>query len=266
MLLKNIEYYEIEDAFNSGLLNSDELQEIADVFNGIKQPEYIYNRGYEIAVQKLIKIIYEKPKHQINYELGNKYLDLLSPDKLSDEEKLVEVEGVPRKLASDKESWYGKKCKTLYALEMYQQCLEIIEETFRNINNFHNRGDKWLRYRQACCYLGLKDYNTANEILLDLLKLFNHWCIYEKLYQIEKVNENYQEAMKNAAIAALSDREHKLRISMYEDMGDYLKSNGLMLEAEYHYKLVLLLREEEGWKENKRVEAMIVNNDINILR
>ena len=49
---ENIEYYEIEDAFNSGLLNSDELQEIADVFNGIKQPEYIYNRGYEIAVQK----------------------------------------------------------------------------------------------------------------------------------------------------------------------------------------------------------------------
>lgn len=49
---KNIEYYEIEDAFNSGLLNSDELQEIADVFNGIKRPEYIYNWGHEIAVQK----------------------------------------------------------------------------------------------------------------------------------------------------------------------------------------------------------------------
>jgi hypothetical protein len=33
-------------------LNSDELQEIADVFNGIKRPEYIYNWCHERAVRK----------------------------------------------------------------------------------------------------------------------------------------------------------------------------------------------------------------------
>ena len=49
---ENLEYYELEDAFKKGLLNRDELQEIADVLNGIKQPEHTYNDGYEIAVQK----------------------------------------------------------------------------------------------------------------------------------------------------------------------------------------------------------------------
>lgn len=49
---QNIEYYEIEDAFNSGLLNKEDLQDIADVLNGITPPEYTYNRGYEIALQK----------------------------------------------------------------------------------------------------------------------------------------------------------------------------------------------------------------------
>ena len=49
---KNIEYFEIEEAFNSGLLNKEDLQKIADVLNGIIQPEYTYNRGYEVALQK----------------------------------------------------------------------------------------------------------------------------------------------------------------------------------------------------------------------
>lgn len=244
-------------------------KDIDDINIVIKGVDYIVSicnqeeySPYEIAIQRLIKIIYEKPNHQINYELGNKYLDLLLPDKLSDEEKVTEVDGTTRKLASDKENWYGKKSKTLFALERYNECLQITEEALKSIKNFHNRSDKWLRYRQGCCFIGLKDYKTANEIFEDLLKSFSHWCIYEKLYQIEKVNRNYEEAMKNASIAALTDREHKLRISMYEDMGDYLKSNGFTLEAEYHYRLVILLREEEGWKENKRVEAIILNNDV----
>lgn len=49
---QDIVYYEIKDAYNSGLLNKNELYEVADILNGIKEPEYIYNKGYEIAVQK----------------------------------------------------------------------------------------------------------------------------------------------------------------------------------------------------------------------
>ncbi len=49
---ENLEFFEIEDAFNSGLLNRDELQEIADVLNGIKRSKTTYNIGYDIAAQK----------------------------------------------------------------------------------------------------------------------------------------------------------------------------------------------------------------------
>ena len=49
---ENLEFFEIEDAFNSGLLNRNELQEIADVLNGIKRSKTTYNIGYDIAAQK----------------------------------------------------------------------------------------------------------------------------------------------------------------------------------------------------------------------
>ena len=42
---ENLEFFEIEDAFNSGLLNRNELQEIADVLNGIKRSKTTYNIG-----------------------------------------------------------------------------------------------------------------------------------------------------------------------------------------------------------------------------
>lgn len=49
---ENLEFFEIEDAFNSGLLNRNELQEIANVLNGIKRSKTTYNIGYDIAAQK----------------------------------------------------------------------------------------------------------------------------------------------------------------------------------------------------------------------
>ena len=49
---------------------------------------------------------------------------------------------------------------------------------------------------------------------------------------------------------------------MLEDVGDYLINNEYIKEAQYHYNLVRLVRKEEGWKENKRLETLV--NDENI--
>ena len=93
----------------------------------------------------------------INYNLINKYLDKLDPSLLSELENEINIDGETKKVASDREAWYGKKIKTLFNLERYEKCLDKTEEAIENIKKFHNKGDLWIKYRQALCYIQLDD-------------------------------------------------------------------------------------------------------------
>lgn len=78
-----IEFLQIEEAYNNGLINKEDLQEIADILNGITQTENIYNRAYEIAIKRkhlesLIKIVPDAELDDIsvsyNFENENGYV------------------------------------------------------------------------------------------------------------------------------------------------------------------------------------------------
>lgn len=254
--------------------------EINNVHNITKYVDYITSNcaqekysPYEKSVKKIINIIYSKSNHQIDYKLGNKYLDFLNPDLLSNEKNVFNINGKYIEVPSDREKWYLKKTKTLYELKMYNKCLEVINDALPKSKTFimeifsaklGKNVERWLIYRQACCYMQLNDYREASKILLELSKSFTHWCVYEKLYEIKKNEGDFEGALKNASIAVLTDGEHKLRVSMLESVGDYLKDNGYIKEAQYHYNLAYLIRKEEGWKNNKKLEEMITDKTIRI--
>ena len=265
-------YYGVIKNFNEEVDNVNSILKYVDYITELCEQEKFY--PYELTVKKIIKIIYSKVDTNIDYKLGNKYLDLLDPNKLSNEERIVKKDGVDKRIISDRENWYLKKSKALYELKMYNECLNIINPKlpvttttpiimyFIIERKFSESTEKNLRYRQACCYIALSDYITAKKILLDLSEKFTEWWIYEKLYQIEKSSGSFESTLKNASIALLRDNQHKSRVKMLEDVGDYLINNEYIKEAQYHYNLVRLVRMEEGWKENKRLETLV--NDENI--
>lgn len=253
-------YYTKVKKFDIEKDNIDNLINVVDfIAKRCKQQEY---SPYEVVILNLLKIIYNKANTQTNYDLGNKYLELLDPELLSDEERSAEINGRTMKIASQKEQWYNRKIKTLIALKEYEECLKEIDIAFNKIDKFHNKSKEWLKYRQAVCYFCINNIEKADEIIKEILLTFQHWCLYEKLFEIEKVKNNYDEALKYAATAALLNGEDKSKISFYKKVGDYLIENDKIEEGQYHYRLVYLVREEQNWKLDKTIENLITMDEI----
>ena len=183
-----------------------------------------------------------------NYELGNKYLSVIDPLTLDLTEREANVDGRIRKIESDREKWYRQKTKSLVELKLYEECLSYIDDAFQNVDHFHNNCNHWLNYRKALCLFALGDLDGAEKITKDILGRFEHWCFYELLFNIAVARGNTEEAIRYGAIGALVDREHKLRVSFYENYAEFLLHNGYPREAALHYKLVEQIRFEEGWK------------------
>ena len=233
------------------------------IISNFKQEKF---SPYEKSVNKVIKFLLDREDGKpINYNLINKYLDKLDPSLLSELENEINIDGETKKVASDREAWYGKKIKTLFNLERYEECLDKTEEAIENIKKFHNKGDLWIKYRQALCYIQLDDLEKSKNKLLEIENSLDHWCVFDKLYHIEKITGSYEEALRYASIAALKNNDHKMRIALYEDLGKYLSLNNLDLEAQYHYKLISLIRLEEEWKENKKIDDLITDKYVNSL-
>lgn len=89
---KNIEFIQIEEAYNQGFLSKTDIQEIADLLNGVKNKEDIFNKGYEVAVRKayLEYLIKREPDAEIkdisvSFHYQNKYGYIVTiTDKYSD--------------------------------------------------------------------------------------------------------------------------------------------------------------------------------------
>lgn len=257
-------YHDKVKTFDIETGDKDDLLNIVDyAIKHCKQEQY---SAYEKIISKTLDVIFSgKANNAINYKLGDKYLSLLEPSLLSDEEKLLNIEGKDRRLSSAREKWYTRKVKTLVKLEDYKQSIEFIDRAFNDINKFHNNGDHWLMYRKALCRYHLGDLALAESILKEELKAFNHWSFYDLLFKIYRDTGNQEFAFQYAAMAALYDREHKLRVTFYSEFAEYLKSLGRQEESELHIKLIELIREEEEWKEDKKFKDYEINSDIRVL-
>lgn len=222
--------------------------------------------AYEHIINIALKtIFFNKASNAVNYNDADKYLSLLNPSLLSDEERIKTLNGREMKVASAKEKWYTRKTKTLEKLENYEECIEIINLAFDNINRFHNNANHWLMYRKALCYYHLGELGLAENILNEELKAFNHWSLNNVLFKINRDIGNQELAFQYAATAALCDGDHKLRVTLYSELAEYLQLLGREDEAELHIRLVEMIREEEEWREDKKFKDYEVSDDISHL-
>ncbi len=201
----------------------------------------------KVAVDAIFK---GKISANIDYSLADKYLSYINPLELDGNEKIISGEGGrERRVASPKEQWYTRKTKALVELKQYDECLDYIEQAFRNISNFHNNAEHWLNYKKAQCYFAQEKYEDVEKLINNILNKFQHWCFYEMLFNVCLIRKGTNEALKYGAFCATADREHKTRVNFYVRYAEFLDEIGKLYEAALHFKLAELIRAEEGWKQ-----------------
>lgn len=210
----------------------------------------VYSAKNCLANAAVNAIYIGKAKNTINYELAYKYLRVINPRELSNEEYVTNIKGKELKVSSAREKWYVRMTKTLEKLGRYRECLELVDEAFSTVSTFHTDNDKWLLYRKSKCLYKLNRLDEAEDLLREILKSHKKWIVYELMFMINRDKGNPDEALHNIALAALSDKGHDLRVTFYENAADYMYKSGMNHEADLHAYLSVLIRRENGWKGN----------------
>ncbi|NCX95359.1 MAG: hypothetical protein EBX41_02915, partial [Chitinophagia bacterium] len=99
----------------------------------------------------LLKKLKDKPS--VNWDVVNRFCDLVSVDSLDIECKTIEVtrkgEKKSEEQASDKENWYAVKTKALFETQQYQECFVVSKKALETFDKFHYLNDIWFARRVA---------------------------------------------------------------------------------------------------------------------
>lgn len=193
-----------------------------------------------------------KKKLSVNWNIVNRFCDLISSDQLDTECKTIEVErkGIkkPMELASAKEDWFAVKTKALFEMKRYHDCFDLSKKALELFDKFHYSNEVWFARRIALSkkYLGNSD-DALNE-LFQILKRKKEWFIQVEVAEILKEKGEIEKAFEYAidAINNFGDIEYK--VGLLEMLGDLLLKKENQELAFKHYSLAKLLRTQEQWK------------------
>lgn len=195
-------------------------------------------------------IVNKSAGNRPDYARANDYLNRVDRENLSRVEgRTKRADGKNISMASDYETWFSMKTKCLLKMAAWEECIRICDEGLSSIEHFHYNNDSWFKYRKALCLLELGQLKESLSVANEILKTgFRHWSIYQLLYDIAAKQNDSDAAMKYAGYCALSDSIHEMRIKFYEGYADFLDEQGLKNEAMLHLHLVVLIKQEKGWK------------------
>lgn len=192
-----------------------------------------------------------KDKPSVNWNVVNRFCDLVSVDSLDTECRTIEVERKgekkPMELASSKEDWYAVKTKALFETQHYQECFEMSKIALESFDKFHYSNEVWFARRIALSKKHLGNSEDALNELLSILKRKKEWFIQYEVSQIYKENGDYENSFKFAisAINNFGDLEYKVALLVLIAELLYLKEEKEL--SFKHYLLSKLLRVQEGW-------------------
>lgn len=233
--------------------------ETGDVKLLLKQINYVFAHSSDSQYSPrwtLAKFVADATKagklgDEKDYTLVTHYLRQVNPDVLpTEEQRSTDGNGRIRYLASKRESWYSLQSKALLKTREYNACIDCCDKALHAIARFHSNNDSWFRYRKAMCLKALDREEEAKAFVEQILHSgFKHWCLLQLMFEFESEAGNDAKALSYAGACALSDPEHKMRVSFYEELADYLTRQNEQELPMLLRKLVLCIREENKWRE-----------------
>ena len=256
-----------------------EKQEETDFQEFLKEAKFIrdnckqlekkreHHNPYVLTIFKVIRVYLKCAS--VNYKEILKWLEALNPNELSEEEyNFQDSDGKDREMASKKEFYYQYKTKALEKLQKYEECIEVCEEAFQNIENFHYRNDIWIKARLYFSKCMEADSNSVEDEIKKYKELAykeNHWFMYHKLSLICWRYGKTDEAILYVNKALSCRFEFEKMIKLLQDAALLYENRGDTINAKRYYEASAYYRNRNGWKITEELEFAIskYNLDIN---
>lgn len=151
--------------------------------------------------------------------------------------------------ASDREKWYACRCKALFDVGRYQECIALAERALAGFPTLHHDNDVWFRWRIALSKAELGQQETAISELQDLLARKKDWFIHHRIAQYLFELGRTDEALKRAIEAVLAPGPSDLgfKWELFLLMGRIYEARGDVDAARRHVLLAAKVRQEQDW-------------------
>jgi tetratricopeptide (TPR) repeat protein len=194
----------------------------------------------------------ESKRQNADWALVERVTSLLDPASLSTDcfrtKRLVKGVEKETELASDRESWYAGRTKALENLGRYDECEALCQEALGAFDKFHYGNEVWFARRIALARLNAGDIAAARKGLEDLLKKKNEWFIRKEIAELDYREGLNEKALAHCrqALAGHGDLEYKVGLLLLT--ARVLKAVGNKPMADRHYRMMQLVREQQGWR------------------
>lgn len=244
------------------------IKEATFIINNTKQltKDKEYYNPYVLTVFKVIRVYLKSAS--INYKEILSWIELLNPEQLSEDVfNFQDDSGQERELASKKEFYYQYKTKALEKLQRYEECIEVCEEAFNNIEQFHYRNHIWIRTR-LCFSKCMEADNKCIDFEIDEYKKLaykeNHWFMYHKLSLICWRYGKMEDALLYANKALNCKFEYEKMNKLLQDIALLWENKGNIVNAKMYYEASIYYRNKNGWNITEELEFAISKYNINI--
>ena len=202
----------------------------------------LYNQNTEFA-KTLISFLFsivlksEKQRPAPNWKLISDFCDEFDPNDLSEECQTIKVERKGKmkdmELASDKESWFAYKTKSLFKLGDWTECLELSKKALASFEVFHYSNDIWFARRIALCKKNLGNSSEAISELKIILNTKKEWFIQKELAELYFEANDIENAFEYAMQAIINFGPLEFKIDLLFLLGNILS---LKNENEFAFK------------------------------
>jgi len=191
---------------------------------------------------------YLSEKKPFPAELILKWTERLDPEKLSIEPfRFKSTSGKLREHSSQREKYYLYRTKALNLVHNYDECLVLCEKALQEIDAYHDGNKLWILRQQAIALRTKGLLDEAIERYMEILKDKKDWFVLKDLAEINITRENWDEALKFAASAAMAAGDADRKAIIYDQIATIMQVQGNEDLALRHMALAFLIRLRNRW-------------------
>lgn len=166
-------------------------------------------------------------------------------------------------LASDYEKYHALLVKALQESGDYAGCIEKAASILNEVRDFHHDNDLWITRQQALALRRLARFDESLGLYLQILVRKHDWFLKMELAELYVDMQNWEKALIAALDAADDPGVNKMKVGLFLLIARIFLKLGKTREALLHARLVIALREKEGWGPDREAEEMVNSYPVN---
>lgn len=246
------------DPNNGGPQTSDYWEAAEEVVSLCEEDPYSKYSPFSRVLFSVVDELEDGPSTQANAEKRLEWLKHMDPDRLSAQaDSFRDDSGKHREVASDREDWYSHMSKALLDAERHEDCIQLCQEALQRIPELHYDNDVWFKVRIAKAKAALGRTEEAMADLKEIVPKKPEWHIYKELATLAYQLNQYDEALRYGAEAALRDGPLHFKWEAFLLMAVTLRESDEADLAKRHARLAARIRGEKGWNIEGRTKELL---------